>query len=60
MDARVRYGVRESSEPSDIQVTIPFELYRELKWYLRAIDSPTKPDGLIADIIREYLHRLDL
>jgi len=60
MDARIGSGLREPSEPGRIQVTIPFELYRELQWYLRAIDCPTKPDDLIADIIRGYLHRLDL
>jgi len=60
MDATIGRGVRQSSETGYIQVTIPFELYRELQWYLRAIECPTKPDDLIADIIRGYLHRLDL
>jgi len=55
-----RTCLRESSETDDIQVTIPFELYRQLQWFLRAIDSSVKPDDLIADIIPRYLHRLDL
>jgi hypothetical protein len=60
MDARIGRGLRAPSETDDVQVTIPFELYRELLWYLRAIDCPTKPDDLIADIMRGYLHRVDL
>jgi len=60
MDARIGRRLRESSESGRIKVAIPFVLYRELQWYLRAIDCPTKPDDLIADIIRGYLHKLNL
>jgi len=60
MDARVaRDGLREYA-PGDIQITIPYVVYRQVQLYLQAIDSRQRPEQLIVDIIRGYLRKLNL
>jgi hypothetical protein len=58
MNARIIRASPPGDEGSgDIQVTIPYALYREIRWYLNAIGSPLRPDDLIADMIRGFLDR---
>jgi len=56
-DRIIRASSPDDEVPSDVQVTIPYALYRDIQWYLNAIGSPLQPDDLIADMIHGFFNR---
>jgi hypothetical protein len=44
-------------DADDVQIRIPYGLYREILEFIDAIGSPLRPDELVADAIRGFMYR---